>query len=142
MCNGCIISFFCFEQMTVLSGLIYVDPLNGSSFSWMLRISKYFKHPTFLAPQFYDRVTWVVEIERNLFLGKCIITLLSIMHIKLNAVVHTKCHHFSLLLSKPSAFHSLLTTVPSSTPPWLVNLTRSPMSLVMSLHLVPRVLML
>jgi hypothetical protein len=51
----------------------------------------------------------VVETERNLFLGRHIITLLPTTHIKLNTVVHAKSHCFSLVLSKPFAFiHHLL----------------------------------
>jgi hypothetical protein len=108
MCNGSIISFFCFGKMTVPIGLIYVDPLTRSFFSWTLRISKPFKFPNFSAPQPLGRIARVVEIERNLFHGKRIITLLPTAHIKLYAVVHAKSNRFSLLLSKPFSFHSLL----------------------------------
>jgi hypothetical protein len=75
----------------------------------MLRTSKYFKLPTFLAPQSHGRITLVVETEMNLFLGKHIITLSSATYIKLDAVVHAKSHHFSLLLSKSFYSHSLCT---------------------------------
>jgi hypothetical protein len=109
MCNGCIIFFFCFGQMTVLIGLIYVDLLIGSSFSWTLWISKSFKLPIFSAPQSCSQITRVDEIERNLFIKKCIVTLSPTTHVKLDATVHTKSHRFSILLLKPSIFHSLLT---------------------------------
>jgi hypothetical protein len=108
MFSSCIIFFFCLGQMIVPIGLIYVDLLVGSSFSWMLRISKSFKLPTFSAPQSRDRIMWVFETERDLVLGKRIITLSPAAHIKLDAIVHAKSHHLSLLLSKPSVFHSLL----------------------------------
>jgi hypothetical protein len=38
----------------------------------------------------------MVEIEEHFFLGKRIITLSPAVHIKLNATVHAKSHHFSL----------------------------------------------
>jgi hypothetical protein len=65
----------------------------------MPRISKYFKFPTFLAPQSHGRITWVVETERDIFLEKRIITLSPVAHIKLDTTVHAKSHHFSLLPS-------------------------------------------
>jgi hypothetical protein len=59
----------------------------------------------------------VVETERHLFLGKRIVTLSPAAHIKLNATVHTKSHHFSLLPSSPLLSYSLL----AAPPPWLLR---------------------
>jgi hypothetical protein len=50
----------------------------------------------------------VVKIERHIFLGKQIITLSSVAHIKLNATVHAKYHCFSLLPSSLLLSHLLL----------------------------------
>jgi hypothetical protein len=47
----------------------------------------------------------VVETEMHIFLGKQIITLSHAAHIKLNATVHIRSHHFSLL---PSTFYFLI----------------------------------
>jgi hypothetical protein len=47
----------------------------------------------------------VVETEMHIFLGKQIITLSPVAHIKLNATVHIRSHHFSLL---PSTFYFLI----------------------------------
>jgi hypothetical protein len=55
--------------------------------------------PNFWAPQSRGRITRVIKIERHLFLGKCIVTLSPTAHIKLDAIVHAKSHHFSLLSS-------------------------------------------
>jgi hypothetical protein len=51
----------------------------------------------------------VVERERDFFLGKYIVTLLPATHIKLDATMHAKSHHFSLLPSSLLHFiHCLL----------------------------------
>jgi hypothetical protein len=49
----------------------------------------------------------VVETERHPFLGKQIVTLSPIAHIKLSATEHVKCHRFSLLLSNLLLLHLL-----------------------------------
>jgi hypothetical protein len=54
----------------------------------------------------------VVEIERHLFLGKQIVTLSPVMHIKLNTTVHARSHHFSPLPSSLLLSYSLLTAPP------------------------------
>jgi hypothetical protein len=92
--------YFCFGHMTVPIGLIYVDPLTRSLFSWTHWISKSFKLPNFSAPQSRGQIARVVEIERHLFLGKQITALSPNMHIKLDVVVHAKSYHFSLLPSR------------------------------------------
>jgi hypothetical protein len=43
----------------------------------------------------------VAGIERHIFLGKHIITLSPVAHIKLNATMHARSHYFPLLLSSP-----------------------------------------
>jgi hypothetical protein len=63
-----------------------------------------------LSPQSHDWITQVVEIERHLFLEKCIITLSSAAHIKMNATMHAKSHCFPLLLSNHFPLHLLLHT--------------------------------
>jgi hypothetical protein len=65
--DGIMLCFF-FGHMTVPIGLISIDPLTKSLFSWMPQISKKFKLPNFLAPQSRDFIARVVEIERHLFL--------------------------------------------------------------------------
>jgi hypothetical protein len=80
-------------------GLIFVYMLTRSSFSWTLQILKSFKLPNFSAPQSRGRITRVVETDRYLFLGKRIITLFPVIHIKLDATVHAKSHRLSLLSS-------------------------------------------
>jgi hypothetical protein len=71
-----------FGQMTVSIRLLYVWlVLTRDSFSRTLWTSKYFRPPTFLAPQSCGRITWVVETEMNLFLRKCIVTLCRIPRI-------------------------------------------------------------
>jgi hypothetical protein len=52
----------------------------------------------------------VIEIEMLLFLGKQIVTLSLAAHIKLNATVHAKFDHFSLLPSSLLLSHLLLAT--------------------------------
>jgi hypothetical protein len=80
--------------------------LTRSSFFWTLRTSKYFKLLTFLASQSCGRIARAVEIERNLFLGKCIITMSPATYIKLDTTLHAKSHHFSLMLLRfPTLIH-------------------------------------
>jgi hypothetical protein len=85
--------------MTVPIGLISADLLTRSSFSWTPQISKSFKLSIFSAPQSCGRITRVVEIERHLFLRKCIITLSPAEHINLDDTVHVKSHRLPLLSS-------------------------------------------
>jgi hypothetical protein len=71
---------FFFGQMTMLNGLIAFCPLRGGSFLGTPQISKSFKLPPF---RFHVQIARAVETEKHLFLGKQIITLLSVVHIKL-----------------------------------------------------------
>jgi hypothetical protein len=61
---------------------------------------KIFQTFKLFASQFRSRNVRVVETERYLFLGKQIVILSPVAHIKLNATVHVKSHRFSLLSSR------------------------------------------
>jgi hypothetical protein len=109
--------------MIVLIRLIDLIHWAQGSFLWTPWTSKSFKIPNFLAPRSRVWIARVVEIERHFFLGKLVVTLSPVVHIKLSTAECVQFHHFRSLIFYYFTFTTLC-TAPTSLSPWLVKLIR------------------